>query len=103
MPGPDRVDRVDRVDRAGGVGALSRSATEVPDLLQPRGHHRDAERTDDHDTHGPARLLLEREEDRRQRELIEARNQAHDPAQGGEVRNEASGEVLRERRDDTTA
>ena len=41
-----------------------------------------------------------------QREL-EARNQAHDPAQGpvqgGEVRNEATGEVLRERRDDTTA
>ena len=34
---------------------------------------------------------------------IEARNQASDPAQGGEVRNETSGEVLRERRDDTTA
>jgi sec-independent protein translocase protein TatA len=38
---------------------------------------------------------------------IEARNQAassaHDPAQGGEVRPETSGEVLRERRDDTTA
>ena len=34
---------------------------------------------------------------------IEARNQAHDPAAGGEVRNDTSGEVLRERRDDTTA
>jgi len=36
-----------------------------------------------------------------QREL-EARNQSQD-APGGEVRNETSGEVLRERRDDTTA
>lgn len=36
-----------------------------------------------------------------QREL-EARNQTQD-APGGEVRNETSGEVLRERRDDTTA
>jgi sec-independent protein translocase protein TatA len=34
---------------------------------------------------------------------IEARNEAHDPAPGGEVRNDTSGEVLRERRDDTTA
>ena len=34
---------------------------------------------------------------------IEARNEAHDPAAGGEVRHDASGEVLRERRDDTTA
>jgi sec-independent protein translocase protein TatA len=34
---------------------------------------------------------------------IEARNEARDPAAGGEVRNETSGEVLRERRDDTTA
>jgi sec-independent protein translocase protein TatA len=34
---------------------------------------------------------------------IEARNQANDPAAGGEVRNDTSGEVLRERRDDTTA
>ena len=36
-----------------------------------------------------------------QREL-EARNQSQ-AAPGGEVRNETSGEVLRERRDDTTA
>ena len=36
-----------------------------------------------------------------QREL-EARNQSQE-APGGEVRNETSGEVLRERRDDTTA
>jgi len=36
-----------------------------------------------------------------QREL-EARNQSQD-APGGEVRNDTSGEVLRERRDDTTA
>ena len=34
---------------------------------------------------------------------IEARNEARDPAAGGEVRNDTSGEVLRERRDDTTA
>ena len=34
---------------------------------------------------------------------IEARNEAHDATPGGEVRNETSGEVLRERRDDTTA
>src|SRR6478735_9402459 len=33
---------------------------------------------------------------------IEARNEAHDATPGGEVRNETSGEVLRERRDDTT-
>ena len=37
-----------------------------------------------------------------QREL-EARNQAADQTHGGEARNETSGEVLRERRDDTTA
>ncbi len=34
---------------------------------------------------------------------IEARNEAHGPAAGGEVRNDTSGEVLRERRDDTTS
>ena len=49
------------------------------------------------------KLALASNEATRTKVTIEARNQAHDPAAGGEVRNDTSGEVLRERRDDTTA
>src|SRR5688500_14264504 len=58
MPGPDRVERAE----------FARSATEVPDLLQPSGHHSCCEGGYAHHHHGAASLLLEGKEHRHRRD-----------------------------------
>jgi sec-independent protein translocase protein TatA len=72
-------------------------AAKLPDLARSSGQALRIFKTETKDLRDDDKKMTAE-----QRE-IEARNQAHDPAAGGEVRNDTSGEVLRERRDDTTA
>ena len=74
-------------------------AAKLPDLARSSGQ---ALRIFKTETKGLRDDDSDAEKTPEQRE-IEARNEAPNPTQGGEVRSETSGEVLRERRDDTTA
>ena len=71
-------------------------AAKLPDLARSSGQALRIFKTETKGLRDDEKAESETTEAQRE---IEARNEA----QGGEVRNDASGEVLRERRDDTTA